>query len=86
MTYLCSLDQSTTSTKFTLFQTNGKLIAQDIIEHQQYTPSQGLLEHDPIEIIKNVQATIANVLAKAKELIPNFSVEDIKGVGITNQR
>lgn len=86
MTYLCSLDQSTTSTKFTLFQTNGKLIAQDIIEHQQYTPSQGLLEHDPIEIIKNVQATIANVLAKAKELIPNFSVKEIKGAGITNQR
>ncbi len=86
MTYLCSLDQSTTSTKFSLFQTNGKLIAQDIIEHQQYTPSQGLLEHDPIEIIKNVQTTISNVLAKVKEIVPNFTVKDIKGVGVTNQR
>lgn len=43
MQFVCSLDQSTTSTKFSLYQTNGKIVAQDIIEHKQYTPAQGLL-------------------------------------------
>lgn len=43
MSYLASLDQSTTSTKFSLYHPDGKLVEQTILEHKQFTPSQGLL-------------------------------------------
>lgn len=36
--YVASIDQSTTSTKFSVFTTSGKLIDQEVIEHKQYSP------------------------------------------------
>lgn len=51
MSILASLDQSTTSTKFSLFTPDGQLLAKHIKEHIQITPAEGLLEHDPLEII-----------------------------------
>ncbi len=36
--YVASIDQSTTSTKFSVFSTSGKLIDQEVIEHKQYSP------------------------------------------------
>jgi len=58
MQYLTSLDQSTTSTKFSIFNTNGKLLSQSIIEHEQFTPQEGWLEHDPKEIANNIHEAI----------------------------
>lgn len=86
MQYVCSLDQSTTSTKFSLFRPNGQLVAQEIIEHQQITPAQGLLEHDPLQIVHNVETAIQRVVARTKDTCPDFEVKQIQGLGITNQR
>ena len=55
MAYLGSIDQSTTSTKFSLFRPNGQLVDQEIIEHAQICPKEGWLEHDPQEIIVNIR-------------------------------
>lgn len=62
--YVASLDQSTTSTKFSIFETNGKLVDKEIIQHRQITPQDGWLEHDPIEIIKNTHTAISNLLQR----------------------
>lgn len=48
MAYLASLDQSTTSTKFSIFSQAGQLLAKEVIEHKQICPQEGLLEHDPL--------------------------------------
>lgn len=85
--YVASIDQSTTSTKFSIFSTNGKLIDKEIIPHRQITPQDGWLEHDPIEILDNTNMAIQNVLSRLennKDI--DFSVSKIEGVGICNQR
>jgi glycerol kinase len=41
--YLASIDQSTTSTKFSLFLNDGSLLEKEVIEHQQITPKEGWL-------------------------------------------
>ena len=66
--YLCSLDQSTTGTKFTVFTQQGQLLAQKIVDHKQYTPHQGWLEHDPVEIMNNVHKTIDQTLEKVQQI------------------
>jgi glycerol kinase len=85
MAYLASLDQSTTSTKFSIFSGRGELIAKEVIEHKQICPREGLLEHDPLEIIANTQLCISRTVEQMRT-IPGFSVEQIRGVGVTNQR
>lgn len=47
MSFVASLDQSTTSTKFSIFTPHGQLLAKHITEHTQITPAQGWLEHNP---------------------------------------
>ena len=84
--YLCSLDQSTTGTKFTVFTEQGQLLAQKIVDHKQYTPHQGWLEHDPNEIMANVHKTIDQTLEKVQQVEQNFKISNIRGLGITNQR
>lgn len=46
--YVASIDQSTTATKFSVFEINGKLVDKEVIQHRQITPHDGWLEHDPI--------------------------------------
>lgn len=62
--YVASIDQSTTSTKFSVFQTNGKLVDKEVILHSQITPQDGWLQHDPLEILKNTQQAIQNVIRR----------------------
>lgn len=85
MTYLASIDQSTTSTKFSIFTPGGQLVAKQVVEHQQICSKEGWLEHNPKEIIANVELCIQKTIATMKEN-PQFSIEQIKGLGVTNQR
>lgn len=62
--YVASIDQSTTSTKFSVFETNGKLVDKEIIQHSQITPQDGWLEHDPLEILKNTHQAMSNVIQR----------------------
>jgi len=85
MYYLSSIDQSTTSTKFSVFRPDGVTVAKEIIEHKQICVADGLLEHDPQEIISNVYECINRVILKLKE-DSDFDISQIKGTGVTNQR
>lgn len=51
------------------------------MEHTQYFPDQGQVEHDPLEIWNNVRRVVGEALAEA-----DLSPYDIAAVGITNQR
>ena len=81
MKYLGAIDQGTTSTRFILFDENGKICASHQIEHKQIFPKPGWVEHDPYEIWDNTTETIVKTLRMA-----DATAEDVAGIGITNQR
>jgi glycerol kinase len=79
--YLLAIDQGTTSSRALLFDERGAIVAAAQREFGQYFPQPGWVEHDPREILRSVEATIAEVLARA-----GIDAAQLAGVGITNQR
>jgi len=79
--YLGALDQGTTSTRFIVFDRNGRIVASAQEEHEQIYPSPGWVEHDPDEIWRRTQDVIRNAMQQ-KILQP----KDLAAIGITNQR
>lgn len=81
MSYIGSLDQGTSSTRFLIFDHEGSVVGQHQVEHQQIFPQSGWVEHDPTEIWLRTQEVIEGALSDA-----NLRGRDLKAVGITNQR
>ena len=81
MTYVGSLDQGTTSTRFIIFNEFGEIIASHQLEHNQILPKSGWVEHDAEEIWQNSQKVISEALLKA-----NLQSSQLHAIGITNQR
>ena len=81
MSFIGSLDQGTSSTRFIVFDDAGKIIGQHQLEHSQILPQAGWVEHDAAEIWKRTQDVIAGALKGAR-----ISGSDLAAVGITNQR
>lgn len=81
MKYVGALDQGTTSTRFILFDHTGTPRASHQIEHKQYYPQPGWVEHDPEEIWENCFEVIEQTMRKVRA-----TARDIAGIGITNQR
>jgi len=79
--YLLSIDQSTSATKAILFNSKAQLIARANVDHNQYYPQSGWVEHDPVEIFKNTIMVIRNVISESKT-----DAENVLGIAITNQR
>ncbi|MEA4812393.1 MAG: glycerol kinase GlpK [Anaerolineaceae bacterium] len=79
--FILSIDQGTTSTRTIIFNRSGQIVAHSQMEHQQYYPKPGWVEHDPLEIWGNTQKLIESVMQKA-----NLTREDLAALGITNQR
>ena len=79
-----SIDQSTTGTKFALFKPNGDQLLQVYRPHKQISLHEGWLEHNPEEILTNVEECVAEAVGKLGG--HNYSLKDIKGIGICNQR
>ena len=81
MKYVMALDQGTTSTRCILFNHDGEVCSIDQMEHRQYFPKPGWVEHDPLEIWANTKTVILNAMKKV-----GATRDDIGGIGITNQR
>ncbi len=81
MSFIGSLDQGTSSTRFMIFDHEGKVVAQHQREHQQILSQPGWVEHDGAEIWARTQEVIVLALQKA-----GIKGEDLVAVGITNQR
>jgi len=81
MTYLLALDQGTSSSRSIVFDAHGHIVALAQQELPQIYPKPGWVEHDPMEIWRTQLATAREALAKA-----NIKAQDIRALGITNQR
>ena len=79
--FIGAIDQGTTSTRFIVFDHDGRPRAMAQREHRQIFPSPGWVEHDALEIWRNTQIVIAEALAGAG-LVPG----DLAAIGVTNQR
>ncbi len=79
--YVAAIDQGTTSTRFIVFDREGKVVVVDQKEHQQIYPKPGWVEHDPIEIWSRARDVMAGALEKGR-ILP----EQIAAIGVTNQR
>jgi glycerol kinase len=82
MTIACiaAIDQGTSSSRVLIFSATGKVLGSHQLEHAQHYPLAGQVEHDPLELWKNVKICMAKALAKIKGKV------QIVGIGITNQR
>jgi glycerol kinase len=81
MAYIGSLDQGTSSTRFMIFDADGKVVGQHQLEHRQILPQAGWVEHDAAEIWDRTQEVIVGALKQADIL-----GSDLAAIGITNQR
>ena len=79
--YIIALDQGTTSSRAIVFDHAGTIVSVGQKEHRQILPRAGWVEHDPLEIWRNVQEVIGAALSKA-----DITRHDVVGIGITNQR
>ncbi|MFD9894471.1 glycerol kinase GlpK [Amycolatopsis sp. NPDC059027] len=79
--FVMSIDQGTTSTRCILFDARGRLVSVVQREHQQHFPRPGWVEHDAVEIWKNLGRIVPQALAQA-----GASAEQVVGLGIANQR
>jgi glycerol kinase len=79
--YIGAIDQGTTSTRFILFDKDGRIAALDRREHEQITPKAGWVEHDASEIWRRTCEVIGGALAKS-----DAEAGDVEAIGIANQR
>ncbi|PYH89791.1 glycerol kinase [Aspergillus ellipticus CBS 707.79] len=82
--FVGAIDQGTTSTRFIIFNTEGKRVASHQVKTRQFYPCPGWHENDPMQIIDSVQTCINCVVAEFEGL--GFSRSEIDTIGITNQR
>ncbi len=79
--YIGAIDQGTTSTRFILFDAQGRIISQAQREHTQIYPKAGWVEQDPLEIWENTQKLLVDAFAQS-----GITPSQVLGLGITNQR
>lgn len=79
--YILSIDQGTTSSRVILFNEEGEIVGVAQREFKQHFPKSGWVEHDANEIWSSVLSVMASVLTEN-----NVSANEVKGIGITNQR
>ena len=79
--YVGAIDQGTTSTRFIIYNHQGKPVGSSQKEHLQIYPKPGWVEHNPMEIWRNTAAVIKEALAKS-----GINGSDLAAVGVTNQR
>lgn len=79
--YIISIDQSTSATKAVLFNEQCFLVSRVNVEHKQYYPKAGWVEHDAEEIYRNTVEAIRRIIALSKD-----EDEVSYSLSITNQR
>ncbi len=77
--YIIAIDQSTSATKAMLFNEQCEMLQRVNVEHRQYYPKAGWVEHDAEEIYRNV-------LTAVEELMRGADHTASYSMAITNQR
>ena len=78
---IIAIDQSTSSTKALLFDEQCHMIGRTNVDHKQYYPQTGWVEHDAEEIYQNMIEAIRQLVANATD----FESAEYS-IAITNQR
>jgi glycerol kinase len=81
MNYIIAIDQSTSSTKAMLFDEQCHIVARTNVDHQQYYPQTGWVEHDAEEIYQNMIEAIRQLPLSLERV-----GEETFSLAITNQR
>jgi glycerol kinase len=79
--YILSIDQGTTSSRVILYDTKFQTIDAIQKEFKQYFPKNGWVEHDALEIWRDVKSLLSSILKKNK-----VKASQILSIGIANQR
>ncbi|MCF0217561.1 MAG: glycerol kinase GlpK [Malacoplasma sp.] len=79
--YIIALDSGTTSCRTIVFNKDAKIVGISQIELPQHYLKPGWVEHNPVEIFNLQLKTLQDVIQTK-----NIKLEEIKCVGITNQR
>ncbi|MEV6492774.1 glycerol kinase GlpK [Actinoplanes sp. NPDC051633] len=79
--YVVAIDQGTTSTRCIVFDRRGQLVSLAQQEHKQHFPKPGWVEHDAMEIWRNLRRLAPRVLSRA-----GIGLDQVAAVGIANQR
>lgn len=81
MPCLLAIDQSTSATKALLFAADGRLLDRESLDHRQYYPQPGWVEHDAEEIWQNTVRVLRTLLERQQARLP-----ELAGLSLTNQR
>ena len=81
MKYVLALDQGTTSSRAVVVDEKQNITSILNREYPQIYPQEGWVEHDPMEIWSSQYGVMMETLAKS-----GINAEDVKAIGITNQR
>jgi glycerol kinase len=79
--YILAIDQGTTGSTAVVCDDQGKVVSKGYHEIRQIYPKPGWVEQDPQEYIHHSLAAAGDAIGKA-----SISVQQIKALGITNQR
>lgn len=79
--YILALDQGTTSSRAILFDQKQHILGIAQKELMQLYPHEGWVEQDPMEIYSSQYSVMMELVAKT-----GIQLNDISGIGITNQR
>ena len=82
MNYIIAIDQSTSSTKALLFDEQCHVVARTNVDHKQYYPQTGWVEHDAEEIYQNMIEAIHQLITNIHHPSSNTQYS----LAITNQR
>lgn len=81
MSTMLAVDQSTSATKALLFDLEGNLLDKTSLEHQQFYPQPGWVEHDADSIYQNTLQVIRNLIEQNPQ-----TRDELLSISITNQR
>ncbi|OZA39212.1 MAG: glycerol kinase, partial [Novosphingobium sp. 17-62-9] len=79
--FILAIDQGTTSTRCIVFDAKAHMVSVAQREFPQHYPQLGWVEHDPEDIWNDTVTVLREAVAKA-----GIAVDEIAGIGITNQR
>ena len=80
MNRIIAIDQSTSSTKAMLFDEECRMLARQNVDHHQYYPQAGWVEHDAEEIYQNLVEAVRQLVA------PETNPDIRYSLALTNQR
>ena len=76
---ILAVDQGTTGTTALLISERAEVVGRGYAEVDQHYPRGGWVEHDPRQIWRSVEDSVAKALVEAPS-------EDVTAIGVTNQR